>query len=217
MTDGDAAALQLLEHNVDLNWTGDRDGRPQVAQLVWGDLPCMRQLKATHGGQAFDVVLGADIIYHRTDYEALLDTIGFFLSTDDGNRGEAEQQQQQWSITNENALVIIAMQERHYGALDHLVQLVRTRLGMAARTLDVPRMFGDHDDEAAHGDDNDDEDGDGDGGGDAQDGGGYIGSNHYMVVFHHPRTTLELHSLGPEVANEVHGDEEGLLLSMSPP
>lgn len=206
MTDGDAAALQLLEHNVDLNWTGDRDGRPQVAQLVWGDLPCMRQLKATHGGQAFDVVLGADIIYHRTDYEALIDTIGFFLSTDDGNRREAEQQQ--GSITNENALVIIAMQERHYGALDHLVQLMRTRLGMAARTLDVPRMFGDHHDEAAHGDDDEDEE---------VDDRGYIGSNHYMVVFHHPRTTLELHSLGPEVANEVLGDEEDLFLSMSPP
>jgi hypothetical protein len=151
------------------------------------------------------VVLGADIIYHRTDYEALLDTIGFFLRTDDGNRLEEEQQ---GPITNENALVIIAMQERHYGALDHLVQLMRTRLGMAARTLDVPRMFGDHHDQAPHGDDDEDEEGD-----DA----GYIGSNHYMVVFHHPRTTLELHSLGPEVAYEVLGDDEGHLLSMSPP
>ena len=159
-------------------------------------------MAATHGGRPFDVVLGADIIYHRTDYEALLDTIGFFLRTDDGNRRE----EQQGPITNENALVIIAMQERHYGALDHLVQLMRTRLGMAARTLDVPRMFGDNHDEAPHGDD--DEEGD-----DA----GYIGSNHYMVVFHHPRTTLELHSLGPEVANEVLGDEEDLFLSMSPP
>jgi hypothetical protein len=170
------------------------------------------------------VVLGADIIYHRTDYEALVETIRFFLTDDDGDDDRPrheEEEDQVATIANEEALVVIAMQERQYGALDHLVQLMRTRLGMAARTLDVPRMFaaeadntpnGDRCDDDDEGDDEDDEGGEED----KDDTGDYIGSNHYMVIFHHPRTRLDLGYLGHEV-NLEEEEENLLLLSMSPP
>lgn len=141
-------------------------------------------------GLPFDVILGADIIYHRTDLNALVDTIGFFMS-------EAEPEESatatRWKVASTDALVAIAMQERQYGARDQLVQTMRERLGMVARVLDVPRLF------------------------DEDEGGYWVGGNDYMVVFHHPRSCLDLALLGPEMASDGHEDEEQLLLSISPP
>lgn len=154
-------------------------------------------MAAAHDGRRFDVILGSDIIYHRTDLDALIDTIGFFLTDEEAEAEEGAATT--WSVTNEDALVVITMQERLYGALDHFIGLVQERLGLVSRVLDVPCMVADED-------------------GGAMSGGYWVGGNHRMVIFHHHRTSLDLSLLGPKVAQQStqQGDEESLLLAISP-
>jgi len=159
------------------------------------------------------MILGADIIYHRTDFDALVKTIGFFLSDGEAEKDHNKRPPQTtviakeddsnrlWNVTNENALVVITMQERHYGALDGLVQMMYSRLGMSVRLIDVPLMLSKNSDSE----------------GDQDNCSSWIGANHHMVIFYHPQTSLDLSLLGPEMPKGQHQEEDdaSLLLSLT--
>ncbi len=105
-----------------------------------------------------------------------MDTIHFFLSKNDPN-----------------VLVIITMQERVYGTLSKLKDLMEERVGLEARLIDMNSILGNNssNNSKSH----------------------LLANNFYSVVFHHKDTPLDVSTLGPEISVEEweHEDDDFLL------
>jgi nicotinamide N-methyltransferase len=70
----DAGILRQLEENIGSN-RGDNDTRVEVRGHCWGAGDALEEL----GGERFDVVMAADILWKEEMHEALCQTLGMTL------------------------------------------------------------------------------------------------------------------------------------------
>eukprot|EP01117_Protostelium_nocturnum_P007453 TRINITY_DN2665_c0_g1_i2.p1 TRINITY_DN2665_c0_g1~~TRINITY_DN2665_c0_g1_i2.p1 ORF type:complete len:159 (-),score=42.27 TRINITY_DN2665_c0_g1_i2:21-497(-) len=79
LTDYDEDAIQLLEGNLDLNYSENDTKKPLVSKLVWGDDASMSQFNEKHPS-GFDFIIGSDIVYYTAAVRPLFVTADRLLS-----------------------------------------------------------------------------------------------------------------------------------------
>lgn len=75
LTDGEGSTRDLVGANINNICKPDQIARVSYSELRWGDSEGIATLIAQQGGQHFDVAVGCELMYYRTDIAALLDTV----------------------------------------------------------------------------------------------------------------------------------------------
>lgn len=79
--DGDARALDLLEHNVSVNLSSRNAGKLLVRTLNWGNQEQIDAIKKENN-TGFDVIIGTDVTYISDAILPLFSTAAKLISTD---------------------------------------------------------------------------------------------------------------------------------------
>ena len=125
MTDGKGEVLNRLHENIRRNreLIHEAAGRADVQKLIWGD----PLLDSAGMPQAFDIVIGSDVIYVPQTYDSLLTTVAASLDTSPGT----------------DSYAFIAFQQRNSQLSDLFTAMARDRLDITFPEMNVdPDMGG---------------------------------------------------------------------------